>query len=171
VQNFKRKINLLKNLFSKTTFKLVLKEIFESGTIDDEVIGIIQKRLYNIGVDAENKKLSTDYSGDLSEFYANSTFKIKKDIGQKYDNVTLHDSGTFYESFEGLTNNNGFDIVADFDKENGHIRNNFTLLYSSNEDFEQKILDMTVEEKAEYVKTELLPEFLNYLRFDFNKIK
>jgi len=61
-------------------------------------------QLYNDGIDANEISLGE---------YANSTKAYKLSVGERYDHVTLYDTGAFYESFKVVVHKNGFDIEAD----------------------------------------------------------
>lgn len=63
-----------------------------------------EDQLEEYGVDRDNVSL-----GD----YSNITKAIKIQKGQRYDHVTLKDTGSFYDSFAVIVDKNGFTIVAD----------------------------------------------------------
>ncbi len=64
-------------------------------------------QLYEQGVDSEGKP-----TGEYSE----STIKRKKAKGQKYDHITLKDTGTFYRTIRlNPEGKNRFEITTDYD--------------------------------------------------------
>ena len=67
---------------------------FEVGKIlrknEGKILSIIKLRLFNRGVDGDNKKILPSY--------ANRTIADKKKKGQRTSHVTLRDTGGFYKS-------------------------------------------------------------------------
>lgn len=161
VQN---KLKRLQNIIKYNHFIKILQEIFGDVFATDDFIKIIQDRLYDTGIDSQGTKLKTDYSED--GFYSPNTIRQKQLDGDKFSNVTLKDSGDFYESMDGITDAKSFKLTADFDKPDGNIYNNFTELYSSPAEFERIILSLTPPEKVQWVRTQLIPEFILYLKRD-----
>jgi hypothetical protein len=161
------KIIDLQLIFSLQNIKLTLKEIFESGIVEDDVIALIQNRLYKQGTDSEGEFLKTDKS--KGNPYSDFTMELKGLKEQRISNVTLKDSGEFHDSFEGDLQGDDFIMTADFIKDE-HIFTNFELSYQTESDFEQKILNLTKEQKADYIIKELIPEILLYLQSQIKEI-
>ena len=73
--------------------------------VQEEIIRInTEEQLYEDGVDSLGRSL-----GDYSVF----TIQEKKSNGQRYDHVTLKDSGDFYDSFTVRVTNDGWAQDAD----------------------------------------------------------
>jgi hypothetical protein len=187
ISEIQKKLSNYKLFFSFNNFKNILKVIFDSGIITDEVIDIIQNRLYEYGIDSLDRKLKTDASsnaGNVSSVYSDYTVKIKKkeitrqnQVFSSWDgttnHVTLNDYNEFYSSFKGITNEDGFYLEADFIKDNlntgkkSHIFQNFQNMFSSKKNFEEIILDLTKREKEIFIKIILLPDYLKLLKTNF----
>jgi hypothetical protein len=92
--------NIMVALFANAEFR---KLIIELNT---------KSQLYNDGVDGNGKQL-----GEYSPF----TIEEKKRKGQRFDHVTLKDTGAFYESFELFRTNNAIFVEADVFKEDTNL--------------------------------------------------
>jgi hypothetical protein len=94
-------------LFGEQYFKLV----FERDEVQDEIIRLVTiEQLFEQGVDDK---------GDLiqPEGYAPYTIEYKKATGQRFDHVTLNDTGAFYDSFTVTVGKGSFTINANGKKE------------------------------------------------------
>jgi hypothetical protein len=109
-----------KKIFDIDLFEL-LDEVFKINSVQQEVIRLNQEQLYS-GIDSQDKLIHT-ISGHP---YALKTIWIKRKKGQKTDVVTLKDTGEFYESFRVRITENGYEILADFEKADENILDNFT---------------------------------------------
>jgi hypothetical protein len=117
----------------------IQRKIIEMNTED---------QLFNKGIDSLGKAL-----GDYTPF----SVRMKQEKGQRYDHITLKDTGAFYESFQIRVDNNGLTIIADD-----------TSLYDAplTDRFGLDVLGLTDENKkllAEYLK-------VNYYEFIYKKI-
>jgi hypothetical protein len=54
-------------------------------------------QLYEFGIDSKGNPITSNLSGN--SFYSNFTVQIKKTKNQRFDHITLKDTGRFYESF------------------------------------------------------------------------
>ena len=150
------------------TFAEISKEIlllnpykaFEQAMLLDEfqtwIVKKIQTRLYDKGWDGDGKKLRTDRA-EGTNFYSDFTLKIKKG---KTSNVTLTDTGKFYESFKVDVSKTFFKVEADFFKDNSHIADNFTDMYNSEFDFEDAITKLTDAELTEFLHEIIYDKFI-----------
>lgn len=73
----------------------ISNKIIELNTIE---------QLYNEGVDSKDKSL-----GEYSDF----TIQLKLERGQRVDNITLKDTGSFYNSFRVTSDQGEITITAD----------------------------------------------------------
>ncbi|MCP4665191.1 MAG: hypothetical protein GY849_02400 [Deltaproteobacteria bacterium] len=190
-KDFLKKLKRYANFFSFENFENLVLRLFENHKQDTEIIDIIQTRLYNFGVDSKDRKLRTDVSRlsrNISKVYADYTVKIKTKKQPRPDkvysswdstvkNVTLNDYNDFYSSFKGILENKEFKLEADFWKDNlntgkkSHIFENFKKMFTSKDNFEEVILDLTPKEKDIFLKIILLPDFLTLLKKEYNNIK
>lgn len=94
-----KKLNLNKILNRILKDKAVQKFILDLNKID---------QLYNSGIDSEGSEL-----GEYSDF----TKMIKRMKGQRFDHITLNDTGDFYGSFKIVLYDKEFEINANTIKE------------------------------------------------------
>ena len=125
----------------KTDFGRIVKQ-----SAGDVIPDQITDTLYASGTLANGKQLETD-KATAGRKYAYNTFKIKAKKGHRISNVTLIDTGEFYKSVRIISDKNAFRIVANFNKENGHIARNFRKMFGSNKEFETSVFELT---KAEW---------------------
>jgi hypothetical protein len=133
----------------------VLNDIFKNPNIAEWMIKTIQNRLYETGIVGTGEILKTDKSG--ADPYSPVTMDVKSFRGQKIGNVTLKDSGDFYKSFKVALNLFGFEISGDFQKQNGHIYDNFTKLFPSKAKFEESVMGLTNDEIDFMINTMIIP--------------
>ena len=114
-------------------------EIERMNTID---------QLYNQGIDSKGRSL-----GDYSPY----TVMIKQSDGQRYDHITLNDTGAFYRSFTVVVDRDGLTIDAD-----DSSRYDVPLLVVYGEDVlgltsqnMQKLIDIVRDEYIEYLWNEI----------------
>lgn len=80
---------LVKNVTSDEVLSDAVEEIlFEHR---EEILDLVRIQLESFGVDGSNKPITPEYRP--------YTVKIKKIKGQRYDHVTLNDTGEFHRSF------------------------------------------------------------------------
>lgn len=148
------------NYFSENLLNKVSKKIFEMSEIQDFIINNIQDRLENTGVDAFGNRLITDFAKSQgSRSYSKNTKTIKKAKGQNYSNVTLKDTGTFYNSFKIAANNTFYTINANFNKSKNNIFQNFQDSYTDINDFQKSILNLNDNELKIFINEYFIPNF------------
>lgn len=147
--------------------KLSIIDYFETfarqKSINDKVVNAIKKRLYATGVTGSGDKLKTDNAKD--GFYSPYTEWVKTIAGQKTSNVTLKDTGEFYDSIITMANKFEFIIDANFEKDDGHIQRNFTKMFSGSESFEESVLSLTSQELLDII----IEAFFDYFNKEFIK--
>lgn len=116
----------LKKHFVEPDIFGMLDVIFKSTTIQNKAIDFNHQQLQE-GKDVNDQTIKT-IGGNPYRPY---TIAIKQSKGQPTGVVTLKDSGDFYKTFKFKFVSNGYEIIADFNKPDGDIRDNF----SSNYDF------------------------------------
>ena len=83
---------MLRNFIRAANEEKLFREIMSDGRLKNFIIERNQDQLYEHGIDSKGQQLG--YPG-----YSRTTIEIKKKKGQRYDHVTLKDSGRFYNSF------------------------------------------------------------------------
>ncbi len=126
-----------------------LSGIFKKKEVENFMLNSIKNRLYYKGETGSGQKLKTDKSNKYS--YADATMDLKAYFNQRNENVTLKDTGKFYDSLKVENNLFGFEINADY----RNIHENFTKLYNEAE-FEREISSLN---EAEIEK--LLSDYVN----------
>lgn len=147
----------ISNKIKRINVYTIYQEAFSNKSLQQWVSLTIQKRLYNIGETGSSTKLVTDKG---QPYYSPVTVSIKKKKGQKTSNVTLKDTGRFYDSIRMNLINYGFEVSAVFLKTRGHMFKNFTNLYPSRAAFEQDILSLTDAEIKFMVEKYIIPDII-----------
>jgi hypothetical protein len=132
-----------KKLFESIDLYELLDEVFKNNMVQKEVIRLNQEQLWD-GIDSNNREIKT-IGGNP---YSLKTIRIKEKRGQPVNRVTLYDTGDFYNSFGVKVTANGYEITADYIKEDGNIMDNFLSFY----DF----MGLTDESLAELVENQVL---------------
>lgn len=86
-----------------------LYPVYTRKAIEDnqaEIVALNVSQLYDEGMTRLGVKI-WDYAP-----YTPYTQRLKQELGQPYDRVTLRDTGAFHESFAIRADQGGFDIVA-----------------------------------------------------------
>jgi hypothetical protein len=144
-----------KKLFESVDIYSMLDEIFSQSRVQDEVIRLNQEQLQS-GVDSRDKEINTIGGSPYRPY----TVKIKKIKGQPTNIVTLYDTGAFYNSFRVKITNQGYEILADFRKDDGDIRDNLP--------GEFDVLGLTDESLAELVYETILPRLDKMIKQKLN---
>lgn len=145
----------LKNLALRVKNLSVLDlvhELSETPEFTDLIIDLNTKnQLYDKGIDSEGRSLG-DYSANTIE--GTTQYEGKKQKGQRYDHITLNDTGAFYESFKVfLDSNSDFEITADTLKDTTDLI----------EEYGENILGLT-EESLGILREKAKEIIINYLR-------
>jgi len=136
----------------------ILTDIFKTSNLQKWMIETIQNRLYSKGETGEGIILKTDKS--INDSYSPVTMDIKSYLGQRTENVTLKDTGDFYESFKVVLLLDGFEITGDFVKGSEHIEDNFNNLFPSKRAFESSVMSLTDKEINYIVEKKVIPLLL-----------
>lgn len=144
--------------------------VFNYEFVKDEIIRILQTRLYKDGETASGKELQTNSAlFQKTSYYSNLTKQIKSSKGQKTSNVTLKDTGEFYESFKVIAAKTFYNVYANFNKPDGNIYENFTKSFNTFEEFSNEILKMNDEELRFFYDKIFIPEFKSVLLYNILK--
>ena len=101
--------------------KLDINDIFYSLWSDNKVQNYIidlntegeqTSQLYNLGIDSEGNNL-----GEYSPY----TIQFKVEKGQRFDHITLKDTGDFYETFKVKPTKKGFELTANPNKDDDNL--------------------------------------------------
>ncbi len=142
-----RRIDRVINLDQDVIISNILKDAeFQRFIIDLNTTG----QLFEEGIDSLGASLG-DYAATTIEGTAN--FEGKKDKGQRFDHITLNDTGDFYKSFAIKVQKGGFLIIADGQKEDTNLL----------EEYGKEILGLTDENLQiviDAIKEKLIPIIL-----------
>ena len=133
----------------------MLDEIFTNNRVQEEMIRLNQEQLQG-GIDSQDEAIHT-IGGHPYRPY---TIAVKELKGQPTDRVTLYDTGEFYKSFRVKITQNGYEIIADFNKPDGDIRDNLP--------GEFDVLGLTVESIAELVWETIYPRLERIIKEKLN---
>lgn len=134
----------------------MIVDILRDKGIQNEVVRIVRDRLYNEGTDSKGKSFRTDSAkAQGNAAYAGFTYQAKRRKGQKASNVTFRDRGVFHGSIDAQVAFKSLEITGDFEKDFGHIYDNFTSSYNGEKEFEEAVLGLTKEQK-DYLAWELV---------------
>jgi hypothetical protein len=130
----------------------LVHELSETPEFTDLIIDLNTKnQLYDKGIDSEGRSLG-DYSANTIE--GTNQYQGKKQKGQRYDHITLNDTGAFYESFKVfLDSNSDFEITADTLKDTTDLI----------EEYGENILGLT-DESLGILREKAKEIIINYLR-------
>jgi len=103
-------VKLGKNIASINKGQM-MEEIFSTRSLQSQIIDFNQAQMYDKGVDSDGRSLG-EYS--LATIYGTTKFEGKIAKGQRYDHITLKDSGGSYDSMKVETDNSGLAIKGDF---------------------------------------------------------
>lgn len=145
------------NKVYRAFFETMKQERFKNWIIEE-----IHRRVVNAGIDADGQVLKTDSSTD--GVYSNYTKFVKDGKGQKFSNVTLEDTGVFWNSLVVQIKGFAADLKADFMKEGQHMYNNFQDLYVSKMEFENAILRLGDFELEEFLIDIIFTDFTKRLK-------
>ena len=173
------KFNEISKKFNQEALFSSLEDVMNNKSVQDYILGVIQYRLLERGLDGNDKILQTDIGRETPSLYtyAPKTIRLKR-AGKTIKNgkvvpskqgvrpvkrVTLSQEGDFYKSFEIKTFFEGFEINADFQKEDGHIFQNFNLTANTKEEFEDLIMKLSDEQFELFLK-KIKPFFMKKLK-------
>lgn len=159
------KLNTLVVNLRSVDIPKMITDILRTQKVLNEIVKIIQDRLFLEGTDEDGKKFRTDSAivqGNAA--YAGFTYQEKRRKGQRAQNVTLKDKGGFYQSIKAQVPFKTVIITGDFEVDFGHIFDNFRSSYSGEKQFEDAVLGLT-DKQTEYVAWQLVyPELMSQLR-------
>lgn len=101
-------------------------------------------QLFNLGIDSDGRTLG-QYSASTIEGTKN--YLGKKQKGQRFDHITLKDTGAFYDSFKVIPTQDGLLIVADSEKDDTNLRDTFgnEIIGLTDENFSKTVAEMRLK--------------------------
>ena len=153
--------------FKKINVNDIAQKVISDGFVKDWLIETAQNRIIETGEVSTGEHLETDNAA-RGEVYSFQTIQIKAAKGHKFRNVTLEDSGDFYNSWAIDAKKTFYSIEANFNKSDGNIYENFSDSFSSSKSFESAVLSLTDSEMDTFIKKIFRPMFLQILK---NQIK
>jgi hypothetical protein len=121
--------------FKSLNFKKIIISILNTSEIKEFIIKMEQERLFNLGEDSTGASLGE---------YAPFTVVIKQEKGQRFDHITLNDTGEFYESF--TFHATGTELIFDANpvKDDDNLFDNFGIDILGLNDFDRNRLIETI---------------------------
>jgi hypothetical protein len=106
----------------------LIQKTMEIPDVQKELIEYNQSQLQE-GIDSQGKRIRTISAEEQGNGQVYSLFTIaeKAKKGQDFGNVTLYDTGEFYNSMQIKAESNETKFLADFDKPDGNIYDNFEI--------------------------------------------
>lgn len=150
---------LFKNITSEAVDQ-VLDEVWKDKGLQDAILKSIQTRLRTKGTDKDNFKLRTNTATrgfTTGGFYSKTTEGIKKIL----DKVNLLDTGKLYSSMTARAVRGGLDLSADFQKGSENVWDNFTVMYSSQKEFEDAIMNLSRDNYDTIIENWIIPLFID----------
>ncbi len=153
----------LSDRFKALNFNAMSEQVISQQVVKEWIIETAQNRIIDTGIDAFNEPLFTNNAA-RGEVYSFQTIQIKAEKGQKFRNVTLEDTGSFYDSWVLTANKTFYSIKAKFKKGNENIFDNFDDSFSNFKHFEDAVLSLTDSEMSIFIQKIFLPRFLQVLK-------
>jgi len=121
-----------------------MRQSLSNTNIQQEILDLNRlDQLYDKGIDAKSDSLG-EYSPATIE--GTSNFLGKKQKGQRYDHITLNDTGEFYNSYVFKNEKDGFLIQADTLKDGTDLADEFGKdIIGLTEDNKSKVAGWLVE--------------------------
>ncbi len=117
-------LDTLINLDENKIINAILKnKDFQQFIIELNTKGQPTSQLFEDGIDSLNVSLG-NYAGTTIEG-VKGKFKGKREKGQRFDHITLEDTGEFYRSFKIKVSNGGFTITANPVKDDNNLFDDF----------------------------------------------
>jgi hypothetical protein len=158
----------LYNSFKKLNINAISQAVISNSTVKDWLIETAQNRIIESGEVGTGEHLETNNAA-RGEVYSFQTIQSKAEAGKTFRNVTLEDTGTFYNSWAIDAKKTFYEVEAEFNKTDGNIYENFSDSFSSSKSFESAVLSLTDEEMNKFVKTIFLPRFLQTLKNEIRR--
>lgn len=133
--------------YTRLNFGDVIFDVLNMSNIKELIIELQQERLYERGTDSEGRSL-----GDYSPY----TVEIKREKGQRFDHITLRDTGEFYESFTVTVVKDGVVLDANPNKGSTNLFSEYGIDILGLDEFSFNIVkDQILVEMYQYIVNKL----------------
>lgn len=125
-----------------------MKHLFQQPSFRKLIIDLnTEEQLYSQGVDSKGVQLGE---------YSTYTRGLKQNKGQRFDHITLKDTGEFYKSFSIKLEGSSFRIVADGQKEDTNLFKEYGIdILGLTEDSMSVVVTAAVPIIQKYIKANL----------------
>lgn len=105
----------------------MITDILNTNESKRMLINYNQESQLSKGIDAKGQRIETIASQEQNSGfpYSRYTVKLRGESGLQVQNVDLKDSGEFWKSFDVKVTNENTEIIADLNKPDGNIMDNF----------------------------------------------
>ena len=133
--------------YAKLDFGDVIFAVLNLDNIKELIIELQQERLFERGTDSNGASLGN---------YSDYTVEIKREKGQRYDHITLRDTGEFYESFTVTVLKDGIVLDANPNKETTNLFSEYGIDILGLDEFSFNIVkDQILIEMYQYIVNKL----------------
>jgi hypothetical protein len=147
-----RVYRLLDNIISLDENQII-NEILSDKGVQEFIIDLnTQGQLFEKGIDSLGVSLG-DYAPTTIEGTVN--FEGKKEKGQRFDHITLNDTGEFYRSFKIVLSDKSFRIVADGQKDDVNLLDEFRDILGLTDENLQLVIDAIRKKIIPIIKTKI----------------
>jgi hypothetical protein len=114
----------------KQDIPLLIEQSLDTNEAKESIISMNQEQLQK-GIDSKGTRIETIASQEQHSGYPYSryTVKLRGEQGLQVQNVDLKDTGAFYDSMNVEVTKEQTKVLADFDKPDGNIMDNFNKSY------------------------------------------
>ena len=131
----------------------IINEILSDKGVQEFIIDLnTQGQLFEKGIDSLGVSLG-DYAPTTIEGTVN--FEGKKEKGQRFDHITLNDTGEFYRSFKIVLSDKSFRIVADGQKDDVNLLDEFRDILGLTDENLQLVIDAIRKKIIPIIKTQI----------------
>lgn len=148
------RFGVIAKMLNKTTVVDIIRQVFQQDEVQEAMININKQQL-STGKDMNDRIIST--LGSIApDVYSRTTIFDKKLKGRDPGIADLFDTGEFYDSFTTVARKEFVQVVANFKKKDGDIRDNF--------DEEYQFLGIPVSAMDIFIKMIVYPRFIQIFR-------
>jgi hypothetical protein len=130
-QKFSSKVNRIATLDSNA----FMADVFSDRDLQADVVLENQNQLYELGIEAD---------GTPTGNYSKKTVASKMAYGERYDHITLKDTGAFYGSMRVVNQGEGIIISGDTDKGDQDLSDRWPRALGLTSDSIEELKDETI---------------------------
>lgn len=132
-----RKIERVRTFSKPSGLSFIMNDVLKDKQIQAQILDLnTNNQLFEKGVDI--------FGNDLGD-YANTTKQYKQITGQRYDHITLNDTGDFYKSFRFDNQKTAFKISADTIKNGDDLQNMFPNIIGLTDESKEEVISLVKE--------------------------